>query len=103
MGKIVESHTILKWVPTMAADATSFFRIGRDGLTAEMRRSGHAWKKLIAEFGESVYYRQAVTSAAASGMQTKLYVGRHLFHHARTKIMTTDGVTRCRFSKDERG
>ena len=26
----------------------SFFRIGRDGLTAEMQRSGRAWKKLVA-------------------------------------------------------
>ena len=42
-------HLIL----TMASDAISFFRIGRDGLTAEMRRSGRAWKKLFAEFGES--------------------------------------------------
>ena len=73
-GKIVEPHSILKWIPTMAADAISFFRIGRDGLTAEMRRSGRAWKKLVAEFGESVYYRLAVARAVASGMQPKLYV-----------------------------
>ena len=31
VGKIVESHAILKWIPTLAADAISFFRIGRDG------------------------------------------------------------------------
>ena len=30
VGKIVESHSILKWIPTMAADAISFFRIGRE-------------------------------------------------------------------------
>ena len=28
VGKIVEPHSILKWIPTMA-DAISFFRIGR--------------------------------------------------------------------------
>ena len=33
VGKIVASHSILRWIPTMAADAMSFFRIGRDGLT----------------------------------------------------------------------
>ena len=43
VGKIVESHSILKWIPTNAADAISFLRIGRDGLTAEMRGSGRAW------------------------------------------------------------
>ena len=47
VGKIVESHSILKWIPV------SFFRIGRDVLTSEMRRSGRAWKKLVAEFGET--------------------------------------------------
>ena len=35
----------------MASDAIHFFRIGKDGLTAEMRRSGRAWKNLVAEFG----------------------------------------------------
>ena len=84
VGKIVESRSILKWIPTMAADAISFFRIGRDGLKAEMRRSGRAWKELVAEFGESVHCRPAEARAVASGMQPKLYVGRYLGHHART-------------------
>ena len=84
VGKIVECHTILKWTPTMAADAISFFRIGRDGLTAEMRRSGRAWKEVVAEFGESVYYRPAVARAVASAMPPKLNVGRYLGHQART-------------------
>ena len=35
VGKIVESHSILSRIPMMASDAISFFRIGRDGLTAE--------------------------------------------------------------------
>ena len=41
-GKIVESHSILEWIPTMAADATSFVRIGKDGVTTELGRSGRA-------------------------------------------------------------
>ena len=68
----------------MASVAISFLRIGRDGLTAEMRRSGRAWKKVVAEFGESVYYRPAVARAVASGMQPTPYVGRYLGHRART-------------------
>ena len=98
VGKIVEYHSILKWIPTMAADAITFFRIGRDGLTADMRRSGRAWKKLVAEFGASFCYRPAVASAVASGMQATLIVGRYLGHHARTGsilIMTTDGVVKA--------
>ena len=52
--KIVESHSILRWIPTMASDAISFFRIGGDGLTAVVRCFGPAWKNLVAEFGETV-------------------------------------------------
>ena len=97
VGKIVESHSILKWIPTMTSHAISLSRIGRDGLTAEMRRSGRAWKKLVAELGEPVQCRPAVARAGASGMQPKLYVGRYLGHHARTGsilIMTTEGVVK---------
>ena len=68
VGKIVECHSILRWIPMMISDAISFFMIWIDGLTAEMRRSGRAWKKLVAEFGESVYNRPAV----ASGLQLEL-------------------------------
>ena len=62
MVKIVESHSILKWMPTMAADAISFFRNGKDGLTTEMRR----WKELVAELGESVCNVPASKSSCKS-------------------------------------
>ena len=66
--------------------------------TAVVRRSGRAWKKPVAEFGESVHHRPAVATAVASGMQPTLYVGRYLGHHARTGsilIMTTEGVVKA--------
>ena len=88
VGNIVELHSILRWIPTVSSDAITFF-------TAVMRRAVRAWKKLVAEFGESVYYRPAVARAVASGMQPELYVGRYLGHHARTGsilIITTDAV-----------
>ena len=68
------------------------------GETAEMQRSGRAWKKLVAEFGESVYYRPVAARAVGSGIQPKLYVGRYLGHHARTNsilIISTDGVVKA--------
>ena len=98
MGKIVESHSILKWISTMTANVISFFRVGKHDLTTEMLRSGRAWTKLVAEFRESVYYRPAVARADASRLQPKLHVGRHLGHHARNGsilIMTTDGVVKA--------
>ena len=81
----------------MASDAISFFRIGRDDLAAEMRRSARAWKKLVADFGESVYCLPAVARAVPSGMKPQPCVGRYLGHHVRTSsilIMTTDGVVK---------
>ena len=81
----------------MTPDSISFFRIGRDGLTAEMRRSGRLESKFVAELGESVCYRPA--RAVASGMEPKLYVGRYLGHHTRLSsilIMSLDGVVKFR-------
>ena len=37
-GKIVKSLPVLRWMPTKASDANTFFGIGRDGVTAEIRR-----------------------------------------------------------------
>ena len=82
----------------MAADAISFFMFGKDGLTAEMRRSGRAWKKLVAEYGEYVCYCPAIARTFAFGMQPILCVGLCIGHHARTGsilIMTTDGVVKA--------
>ena len=98
LGKVVESHFISRWIPMMASDAISFFRIGRDGLTAEMRRSGRAWKKLVAEFGESVHCHPAAARVVTREMQPELHVGRYLGHHARagsSLIMTTHGVVKA--------
>ena len=79
VGRIVEPHSILRWIPTMASEAISFFRIQGDGLTfwtcLEETRS---------KFGESVHCRPAVPRAVESGMQPKLYVGLYLGHHARS-------------------
>ena len=55
VGKIVESHSILRWIPMMRSATIRFFWIDRDDLIAEMQRSGRPWKKLVEEFGESVY------------------------------------------------
>ena len=63
-------HSILRWIPMLVSDAISLFRIGRDGLTADMRRSGRALKMLV-----------VVVRAVATGTKPKLHVGRCLGHH----------------------
>ena len=81
----------------MESDGISFSRIGRDGLTAEMRRSGHAWIKLVAEFGESVHYRLVVARAVASEMHPSCMLDGILdiaHELAGIFIMTTDGFVK---------
>ena len=65
-GKIGEAHPILKWMPTVAADAIRFFRNGRDGLPAEVLRSGRSWKKLVEDFGKPVFFLPATATAVRS-------------------------------------
>ena len=91
MGRIVETHSILRCIPMMPPDGISFFREG-------IIPSRLGWKNLVAEFGESVYDRPPVARAVARGMQPKLYVGRYLGHPARTGsilTMTTEGVVKA--------
>ena len=98
MGPVKDDHPILRWLPTAAADAISRYRLGRDGLTAEQRRTGRPWRKMIAEFGERVHFREAQARATPSGMQPKLFTGYYIGHHARTGsllIMTTNGVVKA--------
>ena len=91
-GKYRRVTSILEWVPTLASGAISLYRIDRDGLSAEMRRSGRACKVwricLLLPSGR----------AEASGTQPTLHVGLYIGHHARTSsilIMTTDGVVKA--------
>ena len=87
MGKIVESHSILKWMDTEDGTRCDLF-LQDWGETAES--SGRAWKKLVAEFGESVYFSPAVARAVANEMRPR--------HHARTGSIlttTTDGVVKA--------
>eukprot|EP00971_Amphidinium_carterae_P186862 3709258-Amphidinium_carterae.1 len=65
---IDDKHAALTWMPMMAADAITHFRVLPDGVTAEQRRSGKSWRKSVAEFGERVYYRPALAKQPASGM-----------------------------------
>ena len=99
LGKeIGDEHHVLSWLPMAAGNAISHFRLGSDGATAEMRRSGRAFKKSVAEFGEQVHYRALEAKASKSGMAPKLHDGIFLGHHARSGallIMTTSGVVKA--------
>ena len=72
---VLDDHAIPRGLPMAAGDVISHYRVGKDGRTAEFRRTGKLWKKMIAEFGERVFYRPALAVAPRSGMQAKLLTG----------------------------
>ena len=94
VGKIVEPHFHLE-ADTDDGSRCDLFLQDWERWLDGWNATGRAWKKLVAQFGESAYYRPAVARAVASGMRPKLYVGRYLGLHARTGSilnMTTDEV-----------
>ena len=79
-----------------AAQVMNKMRIGRDGKTSEMRRTGRRWRKPMAQFGEKVRFRKIGedgVSSFASRMTQGIFVG----HHDRTGAflcISKNGVVR---------
>eukprot|EP00959_Pyramimonas_sp_CCMP1952_P456754 9473684-Pyramimonas_sp.AAC.1 len=71
-------------------------RIGTDGKTAEMRRTGRRWRKPLAQFGEKVWFRR-IGEDGGSSYASRMTQGRFVGHHDRTGAtlcMTGKGVVR---------
>ena len=49
---IADESPLLSWLPRFAAQVINKMRIGKDGKTSEMRRTGRRWRKPMAQFGE---------------------------------------------------
>ena len=94
--RIADDSPLLSWLPRFAAQVMDKMRIGKDGKTSEMRRTGRRWKKPMAQFGEKVWFRKIGedgVSPFASRMTQGIFVG----HHDRTGAvlcMTKSGVVR---------
>ena len=50
--RIAYDSPLLSWLPRVA---TQKMRIGKDGKTSELRRTGRRWRKPMAQFGEKVW------------------------------------------------
>eukprot|EP00971_Amphidinium_carterae_P138725 2749239-Amphidinium_carterae.1 len=95
---VPDDHVFLRWLPMVAGNAISHFRLGADGMTAEVRRSGRPWKRMVAEVGERVFYRPATAAVPRSGMAAKLLAGYYVGHHARTGVLlvlTKEGLVKA--------
>ncbi|CAK0815838.1 unnamed protein product, partial [Prorocentrum cordatum] len=94
--RVEDDHPILSWLPRYAAQAISKMRIGTDGKTAEMRRTGRRWRKPLAQFGEKVWFRR-IGEDGGSSYASRMTQGRFVGHHDRTGAtlcMTGKGVVR---------
>ena len=58
--RIADDSPLLSWLPRFAAQVMNKMRIGKDGKTSEMRRTGRGWRKPMAQFGEKVWFRKIV-------------------------------------------
>ena len=91
-----DDSPLLSWLPRFAAEVMNKMRIGKDGKTSELRRTGRRWRKPMAQFGEKVWFRKIGedgVSSFASRMTQGVFVG----HHDRTgavSCITKNGVVR---------
>ena len=56
--RIADDSPLLSWLPRFAAQFMNKMRIGKDGKTSEMKRTGRGWRKPMAQFGEKVWFRK---------------------------------------------
>ena len=55
--RVADDSPLLSWLPRFAAQVMNKLRIGKDGKTSELRRTGRRWRKLMAQFGEKVWFK----------------------------------------------
>ena len=94
--RVADDSPLLSWLPRFAAQVMNKMRIGKDGKTSEMRRTGRRWRKPMAQFGEKAWFRKIgedAVSSFASRMTQGIFVG----DHDRTRAVlciTKNGVVR---------
>ena len=101
LGKRVPPEaTVLLWLIEYSGVLLSRFAIGKDGKTAYQRIKGRACSRPMAEFGESVWYKQLQTQDDRhADMEPRWEEGIWLGMNPRTNevlIGTPNGVTRAR-------
>ena len=78
--RIADDSPLLSWLPRFAAQVMNKMRIGKDGKTSEMRRTGRRWRKPMAQVGEKVWFHkngEDGVSSSASRKTQGIFVGHH--------------------------
>ena len=94
--RVGDGNPLLSWLLRVAAQVMNKMRIGKDGKTSEMRRTGGRWRKSMAQFGEKVWFRKIGedgVSSSASRLTQGTFVGLHDRIRA-VLCITKNGVVR---------
>ena len=78
--RIAVDSPLLSWLLRSAAQVMNKMRIGKDGKTSDVRRTGRRWRKPTAQFGQKVWFRKIGedgVSSFASRVTRGIFVGRH--------------------------
>ena len=81
--RISDDSPLLSWLPRFAAQVMKNMRIGIDGKTSDMRRTGRRWRKPMAQFGEKVLFRK-IGEDGVSSFASRVTQGIFVGHHDRT-------------------
>ena len=96
--QLEDSDPVLAWLPRHAADVINRYRVGVDGKTPEQRRTGKVWRKPALEYGERVFFREALGGATRkNALAVVTQEGRYIGHHGRSGallVLTSEGVKR---------
>ena len=93
--RIPPTHPLIAWMPHYASSCRTRFLVGDDGLTAEQRRSGRAWRKPAMPYGERcMFMLLTATKTKKEDLQAKLHYGYYVGSKSNgtAYMMTTKGV-----------
>ena len=81
--RIADDSPLLSWLLRFAAHVMNKMRIGEDGKTSELRRTGRRWLEPVANFGEKVWFRK-IGEVGVSSFASRMTQGIFVSHHDRT-------------------
>ena len=96
--RIADDSPLLSWLQRFAAQVRNKMRIGKDGITSELRRTGRRWRKPMAQFGEKVWFRK-IGEDGVSSCASRMTQGNFVGHYDRTGTVlciTMNRVLRCK-------
>ena len=97
--RLTKSQPMLSWIARHAATCINRYKLGKDGLTPEIRRTGRRWRKPGLLFGERLMVRPLKLTTKKQDNVPRMICGHYVGHHHRTGaalVMTAGGTIRGR-------